>query len=321
MNIENIAEKHISVLYEELIWSIEIFNNKQNIVVDCTLGMWWHASGMIQKMNQWDIFIGFDADERNLKLAKQRLEEVNKDKKVEIILINSNFVHLKSELESRGIHEITGIYYDLWLSSLHVDEADRWFSFRANGPLDMRFDATSGKPASFIVNVYRKEQLIDIFRNYWEEPLCEKIAQAICNQRKKRNFETTDDLVEIIETISKHPKVKTRIFQALRIETNKELDFAEKSIQDSLSLLSKGGKIFVISFHSLEDRLVKQIFKTETRDCICDDLICSCGHKKSLKILTKKPILPTDEEIKQNPRSRSAKARLAEKITPAVKNS
>lgn len=321
MNIENIAEKHISVLYEELIWSIEIFNNKQNIVVDCTLGMWWHASGMIQKMNPWDIFIGFDADERNLKLAKQRLEEVNKDKKVEIILINSNFVNLKSELESRGIHEITWIYYDLWLSSLHVDEADRWFSFRANGPLDMRFDATSGKPASFIVNVYRKEQLIDIFRNYWEEPLSEKIAQAICNQRKKRNFETTDDLVEIIETISKHPKVKTRIFQALRIETNKELDFAEKSIQDSLSLLSKGGKIFVISFHSLEDRLVKQIFKTETRDCICDDLICSCGHKKSLKVLTKKPILPTDEEIKQNPRSRSAKARLAEKLTPAVKNS
>jgi 16S rRNA (cytosine1402-N4)-methyltransferase len=151
--------------------------------------------------------------------------------------------------------------------------------------------------------------------------LSEKIAQAICNQRKKRNFETTDDLVEIIETISKHPKVKTRIFQALRIETNKELDFAEKSIQDSLSLLSKGGKIFVISFHSLEDRLVKQIFKTETRDCICDDLICSCGHKKSLKILTKKPIAPTDEEIKQNPRSRSAKARLAEKLTPAVKNS
>lgn len=317
MNIENIAEKHISVLYEELIWSIEIFNNKQNIVVDCTLGMGWHACGMIQKMNPGDIFIWFDADERNLKLARQRIESINADNKVELILINSNFVHIQQELQDRWITEITGIYYDLWLSSLHVDEADRWFSFRADGPLDMRFDATSGKPASFVVNVYRKEQLIDIFKTYWEEPLSEKIAQAICNQRKKKDFETTQDLVETIETISKHPKVKTRIFQALRIETNKELDYAEKSIQDSLKLLTKWGKIFVISFHSLEDRLVKQIFKTESRDCICDDLICSCHHKKSIKILTKKPILPTDEEIKQNPRSRSAKARLAEKISPA----
>lgn len=317
MNIENIAEKHISVLYEELIWSIEIFNNKQNIVVDCTLGMGWHACGIIQKMNPGDIFIWFDADERNLKLARQRIESINADNKVELILINSNFVHIQQELQDRWITEITGIYYDLWLSSLHVDEADRWFSFRADGPLDMRFDATSGKPASFVVNVYRKEQLIDIFKTYWEEPLSEKIAQAICNQRKKKDFETTHDLVETIETISKHPKVKTRIFQALRIETNKELDYAEKSIQDSLKLLTKWGKIFVISFHSLEDRLVKQIFKTESRDCICDDLICSCHHKKSIKILTKKPILPTDEEIKQNPRSRSAKARLAEKISPA----
>lgn len=321
MNIENIADKHISVLYEELIWSIEIFNNKQNIVVDCTLGMWGHAAGIIQKMNPWDIFIGFDADTRNLKLARERLESINSDNKVELILINSNFVNLKQELAERNIFEITGIYYDLWLSSLHIDEADRWFSFRANGPLDMRFDATSWKPASFIVNVYRKDQLIDIFKTYWEEPLAEKIAQAISHQRKKKTFETTDDLVEIIETISKHPRVKTRIFQALRIETNKELDFAETSIQDSLDLLTKGGKIFVISFHSLEDRLVKQIFKKETKDCICDDLICSCGHKKSLKVLTKKPILPTPEEIKQNSRSRSAKARLAEKITPAVKNS
>jgi len=320
MNIENIAEKHISVLYEELIWSIDIYDNRKNIVVDCTLGMWWHASGMIQKMNPWDTFIGFDADERNLKLARQRLEEINVDNKVELILINSNFVNLKQELADRNIFEITGIYYDLWLSSLHVDEADRWFSFRSNGPLDMRFDATSWKPASFIVNVYRKDQLVDIFKTYWEEPQAEAVAKVICNTRKKRPFETTHDLVEAIEEVSKHPKVKTRIFQALRIETNKELDFAETSINDAISILAEKGKIFIISFHSLEDRLVKQIFKKETRDCICDDLICTCGHKKSLKNLTKKPILPSPEEIQQNPRSRSAKARLAEKLTPAVKS-
>ena len=318
MNIEKIAEKHISVLYDELIWSIEIFKNKKNIVVDCTLGMWWHASGMIQKMNPGDTFIGFDADQRNLKLARERLEAVNADNKVELILINSNFVNIKQELEDRWIFEITWIYYDLWLSSLHVDEAERGFSFRENWPLDMRFDATSWKPASFVVNVYRKEQLIDIFKTFWEEPQAKNIADAICLHRKKQKFETTQDLVDVIETVSKHPKVKTRIFQALRIETNKELEYAEKSIEDALKILSKGGKIFIISFHSLEDRLVKQIFKKETRDCICNDLICSCGHKKSLKLLTKKPILPTPEEIKKNSRSRSAKARLAEKLTPAV---
>ena len=122
---------------------------------------------MIEKMNPGDTFIWFDADIRNLKLARQRLEEVNKDNKVELLLINSTFVNLKDELANRWITQITWIYYDLWLSSLHIDEADRWFSFRENGPLDMRFDATSGKPASFIVNVYRKEQLVDIFKNYW----------------------------------------------------------------------------------------------------------------------------------------------------------
>lgn len=312
--MNNIAEKHISVLLDELVDSIEIFKNKKNIVVDCTLGMWWHASKMIEKMNPWDTFIWFDADIRNLKLARQRLEEVNKDNKVELLLINSNFVNLKDELANRWITQITWIYYDLWLSSLHIDEADRWFSFRENGPLDMRFDATSGKPASFIVNVYRKEQLVDIFKNYWEESQAEAVAKAICDIRKKDKLETTDDLVNAINVVTSHPKVKTRIFQALRIETNRELDFAETSMNDAISLLVTWWKIFVISFHSLEDRLVKQVFKRESRDCICDDLICSCLHEKTLKILTKKPILPTDEEIKNNSRSRSAKARLAEKI-------
>lgn len=314
MNNINYNEKHISVLLEELVDSIEIFENKKNIIVDCTLGMWGHASKMIEKMNPGDTFIWFDADIRNLTLAKQRLEEVNKDNKIELLLINSNFVNLKWELAERWITEITWIYYDLGLSSLHIDEADRWFSFREDGPLDMRFDATSWKPASFIVNVYRREQLIDIFKNYWEESQAEAVAKVICDTRKRNRFETTHELVAAIEEVSTHPKVKTRIFQALRIETNRELDFAETSMDDAISILSTGWKIFVISFHSLEDRLVKQIFKRESRNCICDDLICSCHHEKTLKILTKKPILPTDEEIKMNSRSRSAKARLAEKI-------
>lgn len=314
MKHQKIENKHISVLLDELVDSIEIFKNKKNIIVDCTLGMWWHASKIMEKMNPGDLFIWFDADERNLVLATQRLQEINKDNKVELILIHSNFVHLKDELAKRNISEITWIYYDLWLSSLHIDQAERWFSFRSEGPLDMRFDATIWKPASFIVNVYRKDQLIEIFKEYWEEPQWEKIAKSICDRRRKYPFETTKDLTEVIETISTHPRVKTRIFQALRIETNKELEYATTSIEDAISLLVTDWYIFVISFHSLEDRIVKQIFRKESRDCYCDDLICNCHHTKTIKIITKKPILPSPEEIKNNSRSRSAKARLAKKL-------
>ncbi len=311
---ENISEKHISVLLNELVDSIDIHDNRQNIIVDCTLWLAWHASHVIHKMNPNDIFIWFDADSRNLELAKKRLEGINKDNKVKVILINSNFVNLKTELKKAWIEKITWIYYDLGISSVHVDEADRWFSFRQDWPLDMRFDHTKWKTAADIINGYKAEELRRIFIDYWEEPTATKIANKIVETRKKKKLKTTFDLNEAIDEVNKHPKTKTRIFQALRIEVNNELEHIEKSISDATWLLEKDGKIFVISFHSLEDRIVKQIFKKETRDCICSDLICSCHHKKSLKILSKKPILPSEKEIKDNPRSRSAKARLAQKI-------
>lgn len=314
MTDKNVEEKHISVLLDELVETIPIFNDRQNIIVDCTLGMAWHASKVIEKMNPWDIFIGFDADERNLIHAKQRLENRNKNNKVELILIHSNFVHLKKELQNKNINKITAIYYDLGISSLHVDEAERWFSFQLDGPLDMRFDTSSGAPASHIVNRYPKDDLIEIFKQYGEEPMSKKIASAICERRKKKKFETTQDLADLIKENSNIPKSKNRIFQALRIETNSELDFIKKSLNDAISLLEKDGIIYVISFHSLEDRITKQIFKRETKDCICKDLICSCHHTKQLKLWNKKPILPTPQEIKYNPRSRSAKARYAQKI-------
>jgi len=314
MNDINFDEKHISVLLDELVDSIKIFENKKNIIVDCTLGMWWHAIKIIEKMNQGDTFIWFDADTRNLKLARVRLEQANSDNKVEIILIHSNFVNLQEELDKVWIQKITWIYYDLWLSSLHVDEADRWFSFKLDGPLDMRFDTESSHPASFIVNKYTKDNLIKIFKEYGEEPMSKKIAEFIAKRRKIQKFETTKDLADLIGEASGNPKSKNRIFQALRIETNHELDYAKKSIEDAIQLLEVWWHIFVISFHSLEDRITKQTFKKETRDCICSDIICTCHHVKSLKLLNKKPILPTEEEIKRNPRSRSAKARWAEKI-------
>jgi len=311
MNIEEIWNKHISVLLNELVDSINIFKNQKNVIIDCTLWMWWHASKIIEKLNVWDIFIWFDADKKNLDLAKKRLEEINKDNKVEIILINSNFVNLKEELKKLNIDKITWIYYDLWLSSLHLDEADRWFSFMLDWPLDMRLDKTKWKTASQVVNSYKKDELREIFIKYWEDSGANKLAETIVKTRKIKKFETTKDLSEIIQG---WPKVKARIFQAIRIEVNNELKNIEKSITDAIELLEKDWIIFVISFHSLEDRIVKHIFKTETKDCICNDLICSCKHKKQLKLLNKKPIIPTEKEIKINPRSRSAKARVAQKI-------
>ena len=310
-DIQEIEKKHISVLLNELVDSIKIFSDKKNVIVDCTLGMWWHASKIIEKMNPSDIFIGFDADIKNLELAKIRLEKIAEEKKVETIFINSNFSELKKELIKIWIKKITWIYYDLGLSSLHLDEAERWFSFMHDWPLDMRLDKSKGKTAENIVNSYTASELREIFLKYWEEPQANRLSQKIVLERKKKRIKTTLELAEIIWWT---PKVKSRIFQAIRIEVNWELEAIEKSLEDAIWLLENWWRIFVISFHSLEDRTVKQIFKKEARDCICDDLICSCHHKKSLKLLNKKPILPTQEEITTNKRSRSAKARFAEKI-------
>ncbi|MDD3302724.1 MAG: 16S rRNA (cytosine(1402)-N(4))-methyltransferase RsmH [Candidatus Gracilibacteria bacterium] len=304
---------HIPVLLNELVSSIKIDKNKQNIIVDCTLGLGGHAKEIINKMHKNDIFIGFDADIRNLKLATKNLENINND--VKKIFINSNYVNLKEELNKIKINNITGIYYDLGISSLHVDEADRGFSFKYDGPLDMRFDTNSGLPASNIVNTYNEIELTKIFSEYGEEPASKKIAKKIIEKRKSGfKFTKTKDLADLIDEITKFPKTKARIFQSLRIETNKEIENLKISLKDAINLLETGGSIFIISFHSLEDRVVKNIFREETKDCLCKDLICTCKHKKNLEIQTKKPIIPTLEEEKINKRSRSAKARYAIKI-------
>lgn len=308
-------ELHISVLLEELVNSIDISKNKENIIVDCTLGMWWHARQILKKLNKWDTFIWFDADKRNLEIIKPVLEKEFEKSWVNLFFVNDNFENIWINLSELKIEKITWIYYDLWLSSLHIDESDRWFSFMKSGPLDMRFDTTKWITASQILNSYNKDDLVRIFKEYWEEPASKKITEKIVEKRKKWfRFKTTNELSETIAEISNHPKTKARIFQALRIEANKELETMTKSINDAVDLLDTWWKIFVISFHSLEDRIVKNIFKNETRNCICKDLICTCNHKKKLEILTKKPIIPTSEEIKRNSRARSAKARCAMKI-------
>jgi 16S rRNA (cytosine1402-N4)-methyltransferase len=301
---------HIPVLLEELVSSVKIDTNKQNVIVDCTLWLWWHAKKIIEKMNPGDIFIWFDADIRNLNLAKENLKWVNE--KVKKIFINSNFVNLREELEKIKIKKITWIYYDLGISSLHIDEAERWFSFRYDGPLDMRFDTSLWFPASHIVNTYKEIDLIRVFRDYWEDSGSKKIALKIIEKRKKWfKFKTTKELANLIDETTTFPKTKTRIFQALRIETNKEMENLKISLKDAINLLETWWTIFAISFHSLEDRIVKNTFRDESRDCICSDIICTCKHKKQIQILTKKPILPSKKEESLNSRARSAKARSA----------
>lgn len=306
---------HRSVLLDELVDNINIHKNFTNIIVDCTLWMWWHAKEIIKKMNKWDTFVWFDADYRNLEIVKPHLEKIALENNVNIFFVNDNFNNLKINLEKLWINEITWIYYDFWLSSLHVDEAQRWFSFRFDGPLDMRFDETKWITAAQIINSYSKDDLFKIFKEYWEEPSSRKLSQKIFDLRKTWfRFKTTKDLVDVIAQVTTFPKAKTKIFQALRIETNQELEVIKNSMKDAISLLKSGWSIFAISFHSLEDRIVKNIFKDESKDCICKELICICNHKKQIEIKTKKPIEPTLKEIKENPRSRSAKARLAVKI-------
>jgi len=323
---KNNEEKHIAVLLSELINNINISSNNKNIIVDATLWMAGHAKKIIEKLNIWDIFIWFDCDLRNLILAKEIIQDYFKDdinivknnnyieNKINIVFINSNFANIKEELEKIEIYIITWIYYDLWISSLHIDEAIRWFSFKNDGPIDMRFDNSRWKNAKNIINTYTKDKLKKIFIEYGEESNSEKIVNWIIETRKKKQISTTKELADIIDNISKNPKTKAKIFQAIRIETNNELENIEKSIKAAISILKKDSNIFIISFHSLEDRIVKNIFKQETKDCICRDIICTCKHKKTLQIINKKPLLPSKEEIKTNSRSRSAKARYAIKI-------
>lgn len=305
---------HISVLLHELVWSIDVFEARQNIIVDCTLWSGWHAREVLKRLHTGDIFIGFDADVQNLALAEENLKDVWSG--VQKIFIHSNYVHLKETLYEYDIFKITGIYYDLWISSMQIDEANRGFSFMQEGPLDMRFDSSSGISAANIVNQYDEKKLTQIFSEYGEEPKSHLIAKKIIEQRKTKKLTTTKELADIIEAVDFYPVTKARIFQALRIEVNNELWNLEDSLGQAIELLEKDGKIFVISFHSIEDRIVKQLFKRESLDCICENtsVPCNCKHKKQITVLTKKPILPTENEVQLNKRSRSAKGRSALKL-------
>lgn len=293
---------HDPVMLDEVCDLLEL--SKKRNVVDATLGMAGHAKEMLSKMPKAGKLIAFDADPEHLKVAKRKLRSL-KDR---VTLVNANFGDLGEAIkENSRVKGIDAFLFDLGLASPHVDIPGRGFSFQGEGELDMRFNPKEQTTtAADVVNSYSEKKLIQIFKEFGEERFARKIAQAICKSRKRKPFKTTTQLADFIAKHVKrvgriHPA--TRVFQALRIEVNRELDVLVEGLKQAAELLKKDGRIAVISYHSLEDRIVKNFFRDLARD-----------EKSPFRLVTKKPIAPTPEEVERNPRSRSAKLRVIEKL-------
>jgi 16S rRNA (cytosine1402-N4)-methyltransferase len=286
------------------------------VVLDMTVGMGGHSSELLKLIPKGRL-IGLDQDVDALQHAGLALR---KDPRVS--LFKANFANVLWVLMDLSISEVDSVLMDIGVSSLQLDTPDRGFSFSHDGPLDMRMDQHAGHTAAWIINTYSEADLTKIFFEYGEEPKARALARAIVADRVKEPFETTAQLSALAQRIvrsgkkpgEKHPA--TRLFQALRIEVNRELEVLKKGLKSSLKVLKPGGRLAVITFHSLEDRIVKHFMKDESIDCVCppDFPQCICDHKASLKVLTPRPITASDEELAENPRARSAKLRVAEKL-------
>ena len=292
---------------------------RSKTVVDCTLGLGGHSLEILKKIGKKGHLIAFEQDENNLKVAKSKLEDLNSKIGAKISFIHDNFENLKSQISNLKLDSVDAILFDLGLSSPHVDDPERGFSFKNDGPLDMRFDKRQNLTAEKVVNSCKEKDLADIIFEYGEERRSRVIARKIVEERKKEPIKTTARLAEIVKQTIKgksktHPA--TCVFQALRIYVNRELEVLTKALDDAINLLKLKGRIVVISYHSLEDRIVKRKFKYYAQDCICPKElpVCQCNFQKKLYILTKRPIISTDIEVKKNPRARSAKMRVAEAL-------
>ncbi len=309
---QGLAKYHQPVLIKEVVAALKVRDGVT--VVDGTLGLGGYSEAVLQSGKKVKV-VAFDLDRENLDFAKERLAGYG-DK---VTFVHNNFAEIASELKSLKVQEVDGIMLDLGLASPQVDEAERGFSFSKEGDLDMRFDRRQKLTAAEVVNKYSLDQLTRIFREYGEERSARKAAVAIVEERIKSPFVTTNQLADFIKTIIKQKNTRihpaTRIFQALRIEVNKELESLQKVLTDSVDLMAKEGRIAVVSYHSLEDRIVKNFFRDNAREFInLPDELTTRYLQPKLKIITKKPLVPSAAEKAANPRSRSAKLRVAEKI-------
>lgn len=307
--------KHVSVLLDECIEGLNI--KPDGIYVDCTLGGAGHSSEIVKRLSPKGRLIGIDQDKDALKAAGKRLEKYSN-----VTLVHSNFHEIKSVLDQLGIDEVDGILMDLGVSSYQLDTGERGFSYMQDAPLDMRMNRDVEFSAYDVINGYSEEELYRVIREYGEEKFAKRIAGFIVNARANKNIETTLELVDIIKAAipakarREGPHPAKRTFQAIRIEVNNELGIINKTINDGVTKLSKGGRMAIITFHSLEDRIVKNSYRDLEKPCNCpkEFPMCVCGRKPIVKVLTRKPIEPSGEELEFNPRSRSAKLRVLEKI-------
>lgn len=307
--------EHISVLLEECIEGLNI--KEDGIYLDGTLGGAGHSKEIVKRLKKGRL-IGVDQDSNAIKKAKEELKEYG-DK---VTIVHNNFRNIKSVLKNLEIDRIDGVLLDLGVSSHQLDEGERGFSYRQEARLDMRMNTENDFSAWDIVNKYSKNDLARIIKEYGEERWASRIAEFIVDERENQSIDTTNDLVEIIKKAvpkgarrdGPHPAKRT--FQAIRIEVNQELEILNKAIKDISDVLNPKGRICIITFHSLEDRIVKKAFKELNRECICppEFPICKCDKEREVKIITRKPILPSEEELEKNRRSRSAKLRVAEKV-------
>ena len=313
---EQVNFSHRSVLLDECIDALAI--REDGIYVDGTAGGAGHSSHIAAHLGEGGKLLALDQDETAVKVATERLSVFGERAEV----VHTNFRNVATVCAQRGIEHIDGMLLDLGVSSYQLDTAERGFSYQADAPLDMRMDANNPLTARVIVNEYSEDEIRRILFEYGEERFSSRIASNIIRARESAPIETTGELVEIIKRSipaqaregGHHPA--KRSFQALRIEVNAELDVIAPAIRSAVSMLNPGGRIAIITFHSLEDRIVKQTFASLTGGCTCPKSfpVCVCGNRPQIKLVSKKPILPSEEELEENPRSRSAKLRVAEKL-------
>jgi 16S rRNA (cytosine1402-N4)-methyltransferase len=301
---------HIPVLYQEVLKGLQIKPGGRYI--DGTLGGGGHAAGILEKSSPAGRLLGIDADPTAIAISAERLAQYGP----RVTVVNANFTRLADIASQYGFRPADGILLDLGLSSLQLASGERGFSFQLEGPLDMRFNPQQGKPVSELVNGLSTPELADILYRYGEEHRARRIAQAIVAARP---IQTTRQLAEVVaRAVGRRGKIHpaTKTFQALRIAVNDELSALSQALPQAVELLAPQGRLVVISYHSLEDRLVKQFYRQESQDCICPPEIpvCRCDHQATLEIMTKKPIMPSELELKANPRCRSARLRIAARL-------
>ena len=306
---------HVTVLLNETVDGV--FTDPSGTYVDCTLGGAGHSGLLQSKLTSAGRLVGMDQDPKAIENARQKFEGDSR-----VLLVNKNFEHLEAALESLNLLPVQGILFDLGVSSPQLDEAERGFSYMQNAELDMRMNPQNPQTAKTLVNEWSAERLAEVIWKYGEEKWSKRIAEFIVKARAERPLETTSELVDVIKKAipaaarREGPHPAKRTFQALRIAVNDELGVLERGLDQVIRCLAPGGRVAVITFHSLEDRIVKEKMQSWLGRCTCPPVfpVCRCGAKPLAKLIARKPILPSEKEIEENPRSRSAKLRVAEKL-------